>query len=163
VRAVFGTLAALVAIGLAGCGGGGRSSHGTFVDDAASICRSANMKFAEIDIARPNAARAAAALESVVTIGSDALLSLRELKPPVKDQTDVSAWLGTLEQALDEVQYMRDLLAQDRVGQAIDAALRADLLTTRAGTLARKVGLDRVCRVPRLIPTPDAAHLMRRA
>jgi hypothetical protein len=152
VRAVVGALAALVAIGLAGCGDGGRSTHGTFVDDAASICRSANVRFAEIDIVRPNAARAAEALESVVSIGSEALLDLRELKPPVKDQADVSAWLGTLEQALDEVVYIRDLLGEDRFGEALDAAVRADLLTERALTLARKVGLDRVCRVPRIIP-----------
>lgn len=152
MRAVFGALAALVAIGLAGCGDGGRSTHGIFVDDAASICRAANAKFAEIDLVRPNLTRAAQALESVVTIGGDALLELRELKPPVNDQRDVGAWLGTLEQALNEVEYTRELLGAGRIGQALDAAVRADLLTRRAQTLARRIGLDRACRVPRLIP-----------
>jgi hypothetical protein len=152
VRAVVGVVVALVVIGLTGCGGGGRTTHEQFVHEAARICRGVNAKFREIDSVDPTAARAAAVLEEVLAIGGDALVDLRELKPPTKDQTDVGAWLGTLEQALDEVGYIRALLAEGRIGEALDAAVRADLLTKRAQTLARAVGLDRVCRVPRLIP-----------
>ncbi len=142
---------ALAAIGGAGCGGG-RSTHSGFVEDAAGICRAANRQFEELEIVRPTAAGAVAVLESVTAIGGEALGDLRELKPPTKSQEEVGAWLGLLEQALDEVQYTRDLLADDRVGQALEAALRADQLTRRARTVARRVGLDRVCRVPRLVP-----------
>jgi hypothetical protein len=154
VRAYVGAVAALAvigAIGAAGCGGE-RSSHDAFVDDAGRICRAANAHFSEIEIMRPTADRAIAALESVMAIGADALADLSELEPPTNQQVEVSAWLGTLEQALDEVAYMHELLAQDRVGQAVAAAARADLLTKRAQTLARQVGLDRVCRVPRILP-----------
>jgi hypothetical protein len=151
VRAFVGALAALVAIGAVGCGGG-RSSHDAFVDDAARICRAANADFSEIETMRPTAERAIVALESVMAIGADALADLSDLKPPTADQVDVNAWLGTLEQALDEVAYIHGLLAQDRVGEALEAAARADMLTKRAQTLARQVGLDRACRVPRILP-----------
>jgi hypothetical protein len=153
VRAVVAAFFALVVIGLAGCGGGSRS-HDGFVDDAARICRTANQRFSDIDVVDPTAVGAAEALESVIQTGTQALAELRELKPPTGDQAAVGAWLGTLEQALDEVGYTQELLADDRIGLALEAAVRADLLTKRAQTLARRVGLDRVCRVPRLIPRP---------
>lgn len=152
MRAVVAAFAALVAIGLVGCGGGGRASHGDFVDDAARICRTANQRFSDIEVVDPTAAGAAKAFESVIETGAQALGELRDLKPPTDDQAAVGAWLGTLEQALDEVGYIRELLADGRVGLALEAAVRADLLTKRAQTLARRVGLDRACRVPRLIP-----------
>jgi hypothetical protein len=155
VRALVGALAAVVALGFAGCGGGGRSTHDVFVDDATTICRKANGAFADLEIVDPTAADAAAALEQVSAIGIAALTELRDLKPPEQDQTDVGSWLGTLEQALDEVGYIRELLTDDRVGEALQAAVRADLLTRRAQTLARGVGLDRACRVPRLIPQAE--------
>jgi len=152
VRPVAGALAVLVALGLAGCGDGGLTSHGAFVHDAARICRTANASFTEIDVVRLNAERAVAVLEQVLTIGDDALDDLRALKPPTDAQRDVEAWLGLLDQALDEVGYARDRLVDDQLTRALDAAVRADLLTRRAQTLAREVGLDRVCRVPRLLP-----------
>jgi hypothetical protein len=151
VRPVVAVVA-LVAIGLAACGGGGRSTHEAFVSDAARICRGANDEFSRIDVVDPTVQGAAKALESVIATGTDALSRLHDLKPPNADQESVGAWLGTLEQALDEVAYIHELLGQNKVGLALEAATRADMLTKRAQTLARDVGLDRVCRVPRLIP-----------
>jgi hypothetical protein len=125
------------------------------VDEATTICRRANGAFADLEIVDSTAARAAAALEEMSAIGGSALAELRDLEPPEHDQTDVGSWLGTLEQALDEVGYIRELLLDDRAGEALEAAVRADVLTRRAQTLARGVGLDRSCRVPRLIPRSD--------
>jgi len=147
---VVGTFVAVVAFGAVSCGGS--TTHNVFVDEAARICREANARFAELEIVDPTARRAAAVLERVSEIGSEALEDLRDLKPPERDQVDVASWLGTLEQALDEVGYIHELLGEDRFGEALDAAVRADLLTGRARTLARRVGLERVCSVPKLLP-----------
>lgn len=155
MRAIVGALFALTALGCVGCGAG-PSTHRTFVQEAAHVCRDANRDFSDIEISRPDAGLAAAALERVVEIGSGALERLRDLKPPEKDQRGVQAWLSTLEQALDQVSYARELLTGGRIDLAIDAAQRADLLTGRARVLARRIGVDRVCRVPRLIPQQES-------
>jgi hypothetical protein len=152
VRPVVAALAALVATGLVACGGGSPSTHDAFVSDAARICHHANERFADVTIVAPTAENAATALDEVIATGTGALRDLRALKPPPADQEAVGAWLGALDQALDEVGYTQDLLRQRRIGLALEAAVRADRLTRRAQTLARDVGLDRVCRVPRLIP-----------
>jgi len=53
---------------------------------------------------------------------------------------------------LEQVLTIGDDALDDQLTRALDAAVRADLLTRRAQTLAREVGLDRACRVPRLLP-----------
>jgi DUF1009 family protein len=122
------------------------------VGDAGRICAEANHRFAQVEILQPSAERAEVALTEVVEIGAAALRDLRRVKPPKGDEADVSAWLATLEQALDEVDYARALLRAGDVVLAIAAVERADLLTARARTLARSFGVERVCRVPELIP-----------
>ena len=49
MRPLVGALAAIVALGFAGCGGG-RTTHDAFVEDAATICRRANERFGAIDV-----------------------------------------------------------------------------------------------------------------
>ena len=155
MRAIVGALFALTALGCVGCGADPSSHHG-FVHEAALVCRQANRELSEIEISRPDARLAAAALERVVEIGSGALERLHDLKPPDKDAQNVQAWLGTLEQALDQLSYARELLTGGRIDLAIDAAQRADRLTGRARVLARRIGVDRVCHVPRLIPQQES-------
>jgi hypothetical protein len=150
VRAVVGVV--VLALVASACGGGGRRSHGEFVHAAGRICREANDRFAEVDIVRPTADRAAAALTEVLEVGAAAMRDLRRVKPPKGDEREVAAWLGALEQALDEVQYARLLVRRHHVVRAVAAIARADVLTHRAEHLAARVGVDRVCEVPRLLP-----------
>ena len=143
-------LVATVALTLVACGGG--RTHRGFVDEAADICRQANARFAGIDVVRPSAAQADAALGDIIEIGALALQDLRRVKPPKGDQTAVNAWLGTLEQALDEVAYRANAAARRR-----DPARRRRHRTGRradatARVLARALGLERVCEVPELLP-----------
>jgi hypothetical protein len=143
-------LVATVALTLVACGGGG--SHRGFVDQAADICRQANARFASIEIVRPTAADADAALGDIIEIGALALQDLRRLKPPKGDVAEVDAWLSALEQALDEVAYARTLLRDNEILLAVDAIERADVLTRRARVLPRALGLERACAVPELLP-----------
>jgi hypothetical protein len=143
-------LVATVVLTLVACGGG--RTHRGFVDEAADICRQANTRFAGIEIVRPSAAEADAALGDIIEIGALALQDLRRVKPPKGDQAAVNAWLGALEQALDEVAYARTLLRDDETLLAFGAIQRADVLTRRARVLARALGLERVCEVPQLLP-----------
>jgi hypothetical protein len=133
-----------------GCGGG--RTHRTYLHEAADVCREANARFAGIEVVSPSAAQADAALGDIIEIGALALQDLRRVKPPKADQAEVNAWLGALEQALDEVSYARALLRDDEVLLALGAIERADVLTRRARVLARALGLDRVCAVPELLP-----------
>jgi hypothetical protein len=145
------TLVAALVVTLAGCGGG-RRSHTGFVHDAEEICHEANGRFARVEIVRPSAAGAEAALEKIVEIGAVAIHDLRRVKPPKGDEADVSEWLGALEQALDELDYARTLLRDAEIVRAVGAIARADVLTRRAEVLARRVGVARVCAVPQLLP-----------
>lgn len=119
--------------------------------EAGRICAQANRRFAQVELVEPSADRAEVALTEVVEIGAAALRDLRRVKPTKGDEADVSAWLGTLEQALDEVDYARALLRAGDVVLAIAAIERADVLTARARALARSFGVERACRVPELI------------
>jgi hypothetical protein len=143
-------LVTTLALTLGACGGGG--SHRGFVDEASDICRQANTRFASIEIVRPTAAPADAALGDIIEIGALALQDLRRVKPPKGDQAEVNSWLGALEQALDEVAYARTLLRDEKILLAVGAIERADVLTRRARVLARTLGLARVCAVPELLP-----------
>ncbi|HEY8215596.1 MAG TPA: hypothetical protein VIH82_00580 [Acidimicrobiia bacterium] len=151
MRAVTVVLVTATLVALAGCGGG-RRSHGDFVRDAGDICREANRRFDRVTIVRPSAAHAEAALAEIVEIGAVAVHDLRRVKPPKGDETDVSAWLGAFEQALDELDYARSLLHDDEIVRALGAIARADVLTRRARVLGRRIGVARVCVVPQLLP-----------
>jgi hypothetical protein len=150
VRTAAALLAVACAIALSGCGGG--TSHADFVRDTNRICRETNDRFARVEVERPSAAHAQAALSEIVGIGAEALRELRRVKPPKSARADVDAWLGVLEQALDEVDYARTLLHGGDVTRAVSAIARADVLAGRAERLAATVGVDRACRVPKLLP-----------
>lgn len=145
------TLTGLLLVSVAGCGGGA-PSRSRFARDAGRICREANERFARVDVVGPDAAGADAALGDIVEIGGLAIRDLRRVKPPNRDQSGVEAWLGALEQALDEVTYARMLVLDDEIVGALAAIARADILTRRARELARAVGVARVCAVPELLP-----------
>jgi hypothetical protein len=151
-RVVACALVLVVASAAGACGGGGRRSHADFLRAAGRICHQANERFERVDIVRPTAARADAALTEILEVGAAAIRDLRKVKPPKGDEREVATWLGTLEQALDEIEYARALVRDGRVARAVAAIGRADVLTVRARALAVALGVDRVCRVPRLLP-----------
>ena len=150
LRFVALPLVVALAVALSACGGG--KSHADFVRDTSRICRETNRRFARVEVERPSEAHARAALSEIVGIGAEALRELRRVKPPKSAQADVDAWLGVLEQALDEVDYARTLLHGGDVTRAVSAIARADVLAGRAERLAADIGIGRACRVPRLLP-----------
>jgi hypothetical protein len=151
VRVAAVALVGVMLSGLAGCGGGTLSRAG-FEHDSERICRDANARFARIRVASPTASGAEAALASVVAIGTAALGDLRTLKPPKGSGSRVDAWLGALEQALDEVRYARSLLHDEEIVRGLAALARADVLARRARVLGHDLGVARTCDVPRLVP-----------
>jgi hypothetical protein len=145
-------LALLVVVAVAAACGGGPRNRADFVHDASRICRKANALFARVDVEPPTERRAQRALTEVVEIGGEALGDLRRVKPPKAAQSSVDAWLGLLEQALDEVKYATALLQAHDVTRAVSAIARADVLTARATRVATDVGIGHACRVPKLLP-----------
>ena len=151
MRVVAVVVAGALVVGLAGCGGS-PESRTAFVHDSERICRRANVRFARVHVVSPTAREAEHALGIIVGIGRAAVDDLRKLKPPKTSSEQAGAWLGLLEQALDEVVYAQTLLHGDEIVRAAAALARADVLTRRARALGRDLGVARACEVPRLLP-----------
>jgi len=152
MRVVAMTLVVALLVGCAGCDGGGPASHADFVGDSARICRTANTRFARIRIAPVTATGADATLARIVAVGTAALSDLRRVEVPKTEERAVDAWLGALEQTLDEIAYARSLLHGDEIVRAVGALARAEVLTRRARVLGRDLGVARACAVPRVLP-----------
>jgi hypothetical protein len=106
----FGSAGALL---LAGCGGGGRLSHGDFTKRADAVCTA--FRSSTERIARPRTyADIVAYVKKTRPMYEAARLKLAALKPPAKDEPAVKRWLA----------------ADKRISQALgdlgDAALRHD-------------------------------------
>jgi len=121
---LFALLAAAGTLATAGCGGGGRLSHGDFATRADAVCSA--FRASTERIARPRTYK-----DIVAYVGKTrplyeaARIKLAELKPPVKDEPAVRSWLA----------------ADKRISAALrdlgDAALRHDFpaVTAAAGRI----------------------------
>lgn len=121
---LFALLAVAGTLATAGCGGGGRLSHGDFATRADAVCSA--FRASTERIARPRTYK-----DIVAYVGKTrplyeaARIKLAELKPPVKDEPAVRSWLA----------------ADKRISAALrdlgDAALRHDFpaVTAAAGRI----------------------------
>ena len=136
-------LAAAGVLVTAGCGGGGRLSHGDFVKRADAVCSAFRAKTTRI--ARPRTYR-----DIVAYVGKTrplyeaARIKLTGLKPPAKDEPDVRTWLAAdkrISAALADLGQAA--LRHDFPGvTAAAAAVQADGVTSRHA--AEALGLQ-VC------------------
>ncbi len=122
--APFVLLATAGALVIAGCGSGGRLSHGDFVKRADAVCTAFRATTARI--ARPRTYK-----DIVAYVGRTrplyeaARLQLQRLKPPAKDEPVIRTWLAA------------DKQISDALGSLGDAALRHDFpaVTAAAGQI----------------------------
>ena len=117
-------LAAAGALATAGCGGGGRLSHGDFAKRADAVC--AAFQASTQRIARPRTYNDIVAyVAKTRPLYEAARIKLGQLKPPAKDEAAVRSWLA----------------ADRRISAALrdlgDAALRHDFpaVTAAAGRI----------------------------
>ena len=139
-------LAAAGVLATAGCGGGGRLSHGDFVKRADAVCSAFRAKTARI--ARPRTYK-----DIVAYVGKTrplyeaARIKLTGLEPPAKDEPAVRTWLAAdkrISTALDDLGQAA--LRHDFPGvTAAAAAVQADGVTSRHA--AEALGLQ-VCSQP---------------
>jgi hypothetical protein len=114
----LGSAAALL---LAGCGGGGRLSHGDFVKRADAVCTA--FRSSTERIARPRTyADIVAYVKKTRPMYEAARLRLAALKPPPKDEPVVRRWLAA------------DKRISAALGDLGDAALRHDFPAVSAAS-----------------------------
>jgi len=125
----FGLLAASTALVAAGCGSGGRLSHGDFVKRADAVCSA--FQHSSQAIARPRTYKDIVAyVRKTRPLYEAARIKLTTLKPPAKDEPDFRTWLAADEQIS---------LALGALG---DAAIRHDFPgVTRAAGRVQSYGV----------------------
>jgi len=90
---LFLLLAAAGALATAGCGGGGRLSHGDFAKRAAAVC--AAFQASTQRIARPRTySDIVAYVGKTRPLYEAARIKLEQLKPPARDEAAVRSWLA---------------------------------------------------------------------
>jgi hypothetical protein len=139
-------LAAALAATLAGCGGGGRLSHGDFVKRADAVCSA--FRSAAGPTARPRRyAQIVAYVNKTLPLYDAARHKLAELKPPAQDEPTVRSWLaadGRIAAALHDLGQAG--LRHDFAGVTTAAAnVQSEAVTSRHAALA--LGLQ-VCSQP---------------
>ena len=93
IAAFFLLLAAAGALATAGCGGGGRLSHGDFAKRADAVC--AAFRASTQRIARPRTySDIVAYVGKTRPLYEAARIKLVQLKPPAKDEAAVRSWLA---------------------------------------------------------------------
>jgi hypothetical protein len=89
----FGLLAATTALAAAGCGSGGRLSHGDFVKRADAVC--AAFQDSSQAIARPRTYKDIVVyVRKTRPLYEAARIKLTALKPPAKDEPAFRSWLA---------------------------------------------------------------------
>jgi hypothetical protein len=134
-----------------GCGvGRGRLSAREYVKESSAVCTRANRAVSHIhvpDLGDTAGARRATA--RVVAIHRASLGSLRDLRPPKDYEHAVKVWIALVDQALDELDEMRQALLDGHSSSAISYANKAAALDQRSQRIAREHGIT-PCRVPEL-------------
>lgn len=140
----FAASTLLVAVLVAGCGGGsggGRLSRADYAKQADAICLKYNAKLN--GIAQPKSqAELAAFVDKAVPLVSDASDRLSELKPPQDEQRIASAWNKANSDVVRALERLRDgAKANDRA--KLQAALAdGNTANAHANTLARTLGMN---------------------
>ena len=144
-----GLFLAISGVALAACSGSSgdsgdrRLSKEKFVDKANDICAASKSQIAQLgapSLADPAAVEASIA--QAVAIHRQAYRQLRALDPPKRDQPGVKAWLESVRGAIDQMDAVRQALA-DGDSDAITAATREGAgFTTDAEAFADAYGLN---------------------
>jgi hypothetical protein len=134
---------------MGGCGvGKGRLSAREYVKESSAVCTRANRAVSRVHVPDlGHAARARRATARVVEIHRASIGSLRDLRPPKDYEHTVKVWIALVDQALDELDEMRQALRDGDSSGAVSYANKAIALDQRSQRIAREHGIT-PCRVP---------------
>jgi hypothetical protein len=134
-----------------GCGvGRGRLSAREYVKESSAVCTRANRAVSRVHVPDlRDAKRADRATARVVAIHRASVGSLRDLRPPKDYEHTAKVWIALVDQALDELDGMRQALRDGDPSGAVSYANKATELDHRSQRIAREYGIT-PCRVPAL-------------
>jgi hypothetical protein len=135
--------AALLALAVAGCGGGGgddRLTKDELISQANAICLDYGRKVKALDDPRTLTDLSVYAKSAHQAL-ADGLAQLRKLHPPDELQTRYETWVAAGDRALeriDELQKAADKGDQAEIGRLVNAAQREDARNDR---MAQQLGM----------------------
>jgi hypothetical protein len=136
--------ALLVALLVAGCGGGGgagRLSRADYAKEADKVCSTYNAKLNALPQPK-NQDELAAFVDKAVPLVSDASDRLSELKPPQDEQRVADAWNRANSDIVRALERLRDAAkAKDRAKMQT-ALADGNKANSRANTLAKTLGMN---------------------
>ena len=139
----FAASAVLLAVLVAGCGGGGSSrlSRTDYAKQADAICLKYNAKLNAI--AQPKSqAELAAFVDKAVPLVSDASDRLSELKPPQDEQRIATAWNKANGDIVRALERLRDAAKANDRPKLQTALTDGNKANSRANTLAKTLGMN---------------------
>jgi hypothetical protein len=143
LRSFAGASLRLVAVLVAGCGGGGggRLSRADYAKQADTICLKYNAKLNAI--ARPKSqAELAAFVDKAVPLVSDASDRLSELKPPQDEQRIADSWNRANSDIVRALEQLRNAAKANDRGKMQAALADGNKANSRANTLAKTLGMN---------------------
>ena len=126
-----------------GGGGGGRLSKDRYIDKANDICAASKDEAAQIpapSLADPFAVEQAVA--QAVAIERRAYRKLRRLEPPARDEPAVKAWLKSVKAAVEQMDAVRQGLAEGDREAITEATEKGDGFTSDAEEFADAYGIE---------------------
>jgi hypothetical protein len=139
----FAASAVLLAVLVAGCGGGGSSrlSRTDYAKQADAICLKYNAKLNAI--AQPKSqAELAAFVDKAVPLVSDASDRLAELKPPQDEESIANAWNRANSDIVRALERLRDAAKANDRPKLQTALTDGNKANSRANTLAKTLGMN---------------------
>jgi hypothetical protein len=139
----FAASALLLAVLVAGCGGGGSSrlSRADYAKQADAICLKYNAKLNAV--AQPKSqAELAAFVDKAVPLVSDASDRLAELKPPQDEQSIADAWNRANSDIVRALERLRDAAKANDRPKLQTALADGNKANSRANTLAKTLGMN---------------------
>jgi hypothetical protein len=128
----------------AGCGGGGRLSHGAFVKRADAVCSAYNARVKPRVITPRSYDAIERYVDETLPLYTAALQKLSALKPPSSDAQAVRTWLAADRRVARAVRAL-GVAAQQRNFPAVSAAAsRAQLAASESRQAAANLGMQ-VC------------------
>jgi hypothetical protein len=137
---------------LTACGGGSRLTRAEFAHEASEICSSSNRHVSTRSVPSFTEPRfAAKVLAKLAEHDRRTVDALLELKGPKRDVATTEAWIGILDQVVDELDFALAALRHGDESTAREAATRAEMLDERGRELGRAFDVA-PCRLTSALP-----------
>lgn len=138
----FAASALLLAVLVAGCGGGGKAlSRADYAKQADQICSTYNAKLNAIPQPKSQA-EVGAFVAKAVPLVSDATDRLAELRPPQDEQSVASAWNRANSDIVRALERLRDAAKAKDNAKMQTALADGNKANSRANTLAKTLGMN---------------------